>query len=164
MVVSAMKNRSRGLPRQGLAYALFAALGLLWSAPVHAQAAPREEPGPIARALKLRTSVPPAPDFVARTRPPADSMKFIPAHARRVAPPSTPMTPDQIRAKERELDGLRAKQDRLAGRASPPAAPRSVADGGAQKRRPPAPIRCVLTCPEPTTLPATPGHWIQIDN
>ena len=163
MGVSAMKSSSISAWKQSIAVA-FTVAGLCWSAAAQAQTAVRDEPGPVSRALKLRTSVPPAPDFVVKTRPPADSMKFVPAHAPRVAPPSTPMTPAQIRAKERELDSLRAQQDRVAGRASTPPAPRSVADGGAQKRRPPAPIRCVLTCPDPTTLPATPGHWTQIDN
>ena len=120
-----------------------------------------DEPSSLSRTLKIRTSVPAAPDFVARTRPSTESVGFIPVHARRVEPPGRPLTPDEIRAKERELDSLRAQQDGIAGRPSPPPAARSVADGGAQKRRPPAPIRCVLTCPDPATVATGANAWAQ---
>ena len=122
-----------------------------------AQAQGSDEPSALSRSLKIRTVAQPAPDFVARTRPPAGSLDYIPVHAARTPPAGEPMTSDQIRAKERELDAVRAREDRAVGRRSAKPAPRSVADGGMPKRKPPQPIRCVLTCPDPATTPVKPG-------
>ncbi|MDB5651585.1 MAG: hypothetical protein JWL62_3105 [Hyphomicrobiales bacterium] len=116
-----------------------------------------DEPGSVSRVLKLRTVPPPAPDFVVRTRPPETSLNYIPTGAPRPMPAGKPLTPDEIRAKEAELDGLRSRQDRIAGRRSAPRAERSAADGGKPPKKAAAPLRCVLTCPDPATAPVKPG-------
>lgn len=117
-----------------------------------------DEPSQLSRTLKIRTVPKPAPDFVVKSRPPEDRLQFIPTGSPRAVPRGQPLTPEQIRAKEGELDGLRARHDRIAGRKSAPPAPRSVADGGAKKKVPPKPLRCVLTCPDPATTPVKPGQ------
>lgn len=144
-------------PRAGAArmrWALAICATILVSGCAQAQS---DEPGALPRLFKLRTVPPPAPDFVVKSRPPEGSLQFIPTGAARPAPSGKPLTPDEIRAKERELDSTRAKQDQIVGRPSTPPAARSVADGGMQKKKPAPPLRCVLTCPDPATAPVKPG-------
>lgn len=54
-------------------------------------------------------------DWVKRSRP-ADNQAYVPAGRPSDRPQRRVMTPDEVRAKEAELDAVRAKHDRLAHR------------------------------------------------
>jgi hypothetical protein len=111
---------------------LVAVLSLLWLAtglgPVGAQGTsaapapvPGEDDGPLAalaRTTGLRSKPVEAPDFVRSSRPAETS--FIPVHSKRPEAPGKLLTADELSAKERELDTLKASHDAIAKR--PPSA------------------------------------------
>lgn len=132
-----------------------AACACVAAAPAMAQS---EEPGQLTRALGLRTVVPPAPDFVARTRP--RTMDYIPVGSPRSVPTGRPMSADQVRAEEKSLDAARQRHDRAAGRKPAPKADTSVADGmgQARKKRPVVGVCSGLACPNPGLFRARPGQ------
>ena len=145
-------------PARWLQAGLFALAIAFISAPNAAMAG--EEPSALTRSLGLRTVVPEAPDFVAKTRNP--SQGFIPVHSPRAKPTGTPMVKDQVAKTEKSLDSARKRQDRLAGRVSAPIG-KSVADSMEAKDAKPKAARpaCGLTCPSPGLLPARPGKEAQ---
>lgn len=101
---------------------------------------------------RITTTPPPAADFVRASRPDPNA----PRSGARPAPPGRAvLTPAQIRANEAQLDNLRARHDRVAGRkpqtgkfgsaAGKPEAPE------AEKYKP----GCALTCSTPINIPRT---------
>lgn len=112
------------------------------SASAQAQQTPAASPFRAAlNAAGLRTDPAPMPDFVTRTRPPADRLHYIPMGGARPEPPDKPLTPDQIRAEEVDLAGLRSRDDRLGGRKPVVVVARSAAG-----KPPPAKKKPVKTC------------------
>lgn len=82
--------------------------------------------------LKLTPDpVEPAP-FVKESRP--AKLEYLPVHSNRPPPRSAPLTPEQIKAKEAELNGVLASHDKLAGRASTKAAYKPLAQEPKPKR------------------------------
>jgi hypothetical protein len=108
-------------------------------------AARADEPGQLTRALGLRTTVPEAPDFVAKSRAPVKD--FIPVHSPRAKPAGKPMVKEEVAKQEKSLDAARIRQDRLAGRASAPRG-KSVADEmvSSDDRPKTKAAPCALTC------------------
>ncbi len=144
-----------GFHCSGRALALVAAVvaaSLATLAPARAD----DGPGWLTKALGLRTEAPVAPEFVQKTRP--KTTNYVPVHTPRVAPPSKPMTKEQVAAQEKSLDSSRRQHDRIAGRAG--AKPeKSVADGlDARKDKTKANESCGLTCANRSLLPAQPGR------
>lgn len=69
----------------------------------------------VGKYLKLTPDpVEPAP-FVKESRP--GKVDYLPVHTDRPPPRSAPLTPEQIKAKEAELNGVLASHDKIAGRA-----------------------------------------------
>lgn len=102
----------------------------------------------VSRSLKMRTTVPDAPDWVTRTRKPDSELNFIPTGAAGRREPAPLLTPDRLRQIEKDLDAARANHDRIGARTAAPPPRRSVAmDPIAKKKRAPRP--CVLTCASP---------------
>ncbi|MDF2115438.1 hypothetical protein PY365_07655 [Roseiarcaceae bacterium H3SJ34-1] len=126
------------------------AFALLSTLPVAAQQAggsAQQSDNPFATILRgpRFTTTPMEPqDWVKRSRP-ADNQAYIPVGRNADQPQRRVMTPDEVRAKEAELDAVRAKHDRLAHRK-----PLNVRIGSATA--PPLPKKeskkptCVLTC------------------
>ena len=56
------------------------------------------------------------------------------------------MTVEEIKAEEAQLDALRLRHDRIAGRKSEPVPHTSVADGRKLPRPKPVSPKCILTC------------------
>ena len=96
--------------------------------------------------LKLKADPGTMPDFVVKSRPPADSLHYLPVGRPRPEPATGPLTVDQIKAEEAELDGLRERHDRVAKRKSAPATHASVADGRKLPPTKPKKPKCILTC------------------
>ena len=67
------------------------------------------------------------PDFVRNSRPPDDKVDYIPLGRPVAEPSSTPMTRDQIKAQEAELDSIRYRHDAMSKRVAAPVATKSVA-------------------------------------
>jgi hypothetical protein len=126
------------------------AIALLSAAPVAAQqetGRAQNSDNPFATILRgpRFTTTPMEPqDWVKQSRP-ADNQAYIPVGRAADQPQRKVMTPDEVRAKEAELDGVRAKHDRLAhrkpltgqiGSATAPPLPKKEA------KKP----NCVLTC------------------
>jgi hypothetical protein len=126
------------------------AIALLSTAPVAAQQAAgsaKQSDNPFATILRgpRFTTTPIEPqDWVKQSRP-TDNQAYIPVGRNTDQPGRRVMTPDEVRAKEAELDGVRAKHDRLAhrkpltgqiGSATAPPLPKKVV------KKP----NCVLTC------------------
>jgi hypothetical protein len=86
------------------------------------------------------------PDFVVKSRPPPDSLHYIPVGGARPEPAAPVLSVDQIKAEESELDSLRERHDRLARRKSEPVPHVSVADGRKPPRTKPIKPKCILTC------------------
>lgn len=127
------------------AFALFLCMGCAISAgPAQAQQAPRKDPFAALFGGSPRTKVPPAAGFVRNSRPGREELRRQRALGRQ-EPERPPMTPEQVRETERQLDAIRQRHGRISGgRVQPPPA-RSVADGprGRTKKQP---RPCVLTC------------------
>jgi len=78
---------------------------------------PVEQDGPLgalARQTGYRSKPVEAADFVRESRP--AEMNYIPVHSRRPDAPGKLMTADELAAKERELDALKANHDGIAKR------------------------------------------------
>lgn len=86
------------------------------------------------------------PDFVVKSRPPADTLHYLPVGGARPEPATQVMTVDQIKAEESELDTLRQRHDRIARRKSDSVVHSSVADGRKTPPVKPVPPKCILTC------------------
>ena len=95
--------------------------------------------------FKLRADPVEPAEFVRRTRPPEDSLQYIPLGAAKAEPGSRLMTFDEIKAKEAELDGVRARHDRIGARPAPKGPIKSVAY---EPKSPPVkkPKSCLITC------------------
>ncbi|PSC06341.1 hypothetical protein SLNSH_03390 [Alsobacter soli] len=99
---------------------------------------------PITDKLNITTTVPPAADFVEKSRP--QSMDYMPVG---VVPPARsvkPRTPDQVKALEAEMEGTRKRHDALGGRKPPATA--------AAKAKPKSPDS--KSSDKKTTAPAQP--------
>jgi hypothetical protein len=82
--------------------------------------------------LKLTPDpVEPAP-FVKESRP--AKLDYIPVHSKRPDPKTPPLTMEQLKAKEAELDRVRASHDQLAQRPSTKAAYKPLAQAPKPKR------------------------------
>ena len=88
--------------------------------------------------LNITTNVPPPADFVAKSRP--QSLEYMPVG---VVPPArggpAPRKPDQVKALEAEMEGTRARHDRLGGR-KPPVTAAKAKPGDKPKPKPAAPL------------------------
>jgi hypothetical protein len=98
------------------------------------------------KGVKLKTDVGDMPDFVVESRPPADTLHYIPIGGARPEPATPTMSVEKIKAEESELDALRLRHDRIAGRKSDPVPHTSVADGRKPPPPKPKPPKCILTC------------------
>jgi hypothetical protein len=116
-----------------------------------------DQPGWLTKMLGLRTETPVSPEFVQKTRAPKTD--YVPVHTPRVGPDSRPMSRDQVVAQEKSLDSSRSVHDKIAGR-SVTKAEKSVADGPVdRKKKDNKQQDCgVLTCANPSLLPAQPGR------
>lgn len=86
------------------------------------------------------------PAFVVKSRPPADTLHYIPVGSPRPEPATHALTVKEIKAEEANLDALRVRQDHLSGRKSEPIPHASVADGRKPPPRKAKPPKCILTC------------------
>lgn len=91
----------------------------------------------------LTTNTPEPPEWIRKTRPPADALygrDYVPG----VEPERAPLNPDQLRKVEAEMNALKARHDRVGGRPKSPAGRSAAAD---PKPKPgPRKPNCVLTC------------------
>ena len=126
------------------------ALALLAAAPVAAQqegARAQQSENPFATILRgpRFTTTPMEPqDWVKRSRP-AENQAYIPVGRAADQPQRRVMTPDEVRAKEAELDAVRARHDRLAHRKSFKGKIGSATAPPLPKKEVKKPT-CVLTC------------------
>jgi hypothetical protein len=107
----------------------------------------------LAKTLHQKTDVPEASDFVKKSRAKAPQNGFIPVHSPRSQPKGKPMSGDQIRAREAELQQVLTRNAALADKK--PALLKGQSAAGAKggtksgakgaTKTPPAPP-CVLTC------------------
>ncbi len=117
-----------------------------------AQQTPSGDPiGPMMDAVHMRTTPPEPSDFVRRTRKPVGDLDFVPIAGRRNEPDRRAMTPDEIHAKEAELDGVRARHDAMAKRRAP-TGPFKSAAGDPKKVVNAKPAKCLITCAINTTV------------
>ena len=121
---------------------------LAQSAPPAGQEAAKPRAGLLDTLLegpKLRTTAPEPQDWVKAARPAVQAPE-----PRRVQPAAEParaiLTPDQIRAREAELDNVRRRHDRLAQR-KPATGPFASAAPPPAAAPPKPPAACVLACP-----------------
>lgn len=104
-----------------------------------------ETPIEVIANFKLRADPVEPADFVKKSRPSDDSLQYIPLGAAKPEPATRIMTFDEIKAKEAELDGVRARHDRIGARAAPKGPVKSVAY--APKVLPvKKPKPCLITC------------------
>jgi hypothetical protein len=76
-----------------------------------------EQSGPLdafARSLGQRAKPTQPADFVRETRP--AELDFIPVHSKRSEPPGKLLTADELKAREHELDDLKAAHDKIGDR------------------------------------------------
>ena len=135
-------------PRPAVVAILLGALAWAGSAAAQSEKAPDSD-GPVSavlEGLKLKAEVGQMPDFVVKSRPPPDSLHYLPIGGPRPEPASRQLTVDEIKAEESELDTLRQRHDRIAGRKSDPVPHASVADGRKPPPVKPARPKCILTC------------------
>ncbi len=105
----------------------------------------------IANGLKLTTTPREPEDFVRKTRGPQDSLGYVPVVGERREPAKRLMTGDEIRAREAELDAVRARHDASARR-RPAAGPfRSAAPPVVARKETPA-TKCLITCGVASTV------------
>jgi hypothetical protein len=96
---------------------VFTALGLSCALAQGVPPAPAEQGGPLdslGRLIGLRSKPVEPADFVRETRP--AETNFIPVHTPRPNNHERIMTKEELRAKERELDALKASHDQIANR------------------------------------------------
>ncbi len=146
-VIVQMKSRNvLSLSAAGLL--IFLSGGIV-PAPLWAQEANGDGLAALAKAFQQKTDVPPAADFVQKSRGKANQQGFIPVHAARSQPKGKPLSGDQIRAREAELQQVLTRNAALAEQRPPTLKGQSAA--GAKKaaktvRKPPAAAPCILTC------------------
>ncbi len=133
-----------------LAVATAATAAICCAAPTaaSAQAPPAQPPSTsvfddVAKTLKLEATPRDPADFVRASRKPGE-LDYVPVGGARPEPAQPLMTPDQIRAREAELESLRARQDALARR-KPAARTRSAAPGSVKTAKA-AQRHCLITC------------------
>ena len=142
-------NRALAILGAGMAAILFAspaaraqgAGGASSSSPVDA----------IVHGLKLTTTPREPDDFVRKTRKPNETLDYVPIAGERRDPAKRLMTGDEIRAREAELDAVRARHD-AASRRRPAAGPfRSSAPPVVARKETPA-TKCLITCGVSSTV------------
>jgi hypothetical protein len=136
------------MQRSTAAVVLLCALVCAGSAAAQGNTAPgSDDPlSTVLKGVKLKTDVGTMPDFVVKSRPPADSLHYIPIGSARPEPATPPLTVEEIKAEEAKLDALRLRHDRIAGRKGAPVPHTSVADGRKLPPKKPPPPKCILTC------------------
>ncbi len=120
--------------------------------PVAAKPAPKGFIDTLMEGPRITTTPPPAADWVRATRPDPNAPR---AAARPAAPGRAVLSDAQIRANEAQLENLRARHDKVAGR-KPPTGKFGSAAGKPQapeveKYKP----GCALTCSTPISVPRT---------
>ena len=103
-------------------------------------------PVEVIQEFKLRHDpVEPAP-FVRATRPPEESLQYIPVHSARPEPPGRVMTYEELKARENQLEAVRARHDRIGGRQRVAVKYNSVAGPPNPPAAKPAKFPCQITC------------------
>lgn len=116
--------------------------------PAVAQQAPASHPTTpenpievISKGLKLRADPVEPADFVRQSRPAEDQLNYLSTGGHRPEPDNKILTPDQVKAKQAEMEALLARHDRIAGRkpaaktaANPPAVSPRKADAASAGR------------------------------
>ncbi len=92
----------------------------------------------------MRTSVPKPPEWVRKTRPKPEVLYDRTYNVPGQEPERAPMNAQQLRNVEAEMNALRSRHDRAAGR--PAAAPAGSAAGPLKLNRKSGRAPCVLTC------------------
>ena len=145
-------NRDMKKPRQ-FSSVLLVVAALFAVAPAWAQQpAARRRPSTSTQAplevitnFKLRADPVEPADFVKRTRPPEDRLDYVPVGGPRPEPASKIMSFEELKAREAELDAIRARHDGIGGRKRPAGPVKSVAyepkKPSPRKRQP-----CLITC------------------
>lgn len=139
------------IPGLKVARRLGVVLALVCAASAMAQSGPNAAPAAsdplqaIGEALKLRATTRDPADFVRNSRKPDGELQYVPLGAANAEPARRVLTPDEIRAAERDLDGVRAKHDAMAGRKTAAAPAKSVAPGPAGPAKPKT-RNCLITC------------------
>jgi len=95
--------------------------------------------------FKLRSDPVEPADFVRRSRPPEDQLRYIPVGTPKNEPAKRAMTFEELKAAEAGLDAVRARQDRIGARPAPRDKLRSVAFAPKPKE-PKKPVPCLITC------------------
>jgi hypothetical protein len=85
-------------------------------------------------------------EFVRATRPPEENLRYIEVHSGRQDPPGRVMTTEELAARERELDAIRARHDRIGGRQRVAGKFNTVAVPPKPAAAKPAPFPCQITC------------------
>ena len=85
-------------------------------------------------------------DFVRRSRPPEERLQFIEPHSARAEPPGRLMTFQELAARERQLEAIRARHDRIGRRQRVAVKYNSVAVPPKPVAAKPAKFQCQLTC------------------
>ena len=132
---------------------VFTALGLSCALAQGAAPAPAEQGGPLeslGRLIGLRSKPVEPAEFVRETRP--AETNFIPVHTPRPNNHQRILTNDELRAKERELDALKATHDQIGKRPPSKVAHKPLAapapPKGTPARTPQAPQDIKLVIPE----------------
>jgi hypothetical protein len=125
-----------------LARAALLALLALGLAPAAAQDGPLDS---LARQIGQRSQPVESADFVRDSRP--AELGYVPVHSKRTEPPGKLLTPDALKAQERELDALRAAHDKAGERAPVKAAYKPL-----QAPRPPKKTETKPAEPQPVKL------------
>lgn len=129
---------------------LAALLALTFAGAANAQSErkpPRVDGGPIEtiRNFKLRHDPVEPADFVKKSRPPEEKLQFLEVGSSRPEPAGRALTYEQIRAKEAELDGVRARHHRIGRRVAPKVKIKSAA-----MEPKPRPVKkkqvCLISC------------------
>lgn len=140
------------LPRQrGTLVIVFVFLGTFFfagsaAAQDDAASGPDDPLTNVLKGVKLKADVGAMPDFVVKSRPPPDSLHYVPVGGARPEPAMPAMSVDEIKAEEAKLDALRLQHDRVGRRKSAPVPSTSVADGRKPPPKKPVPPKCILTC------------------
>ncbi len=127
---------------------LLVALGLASGAFAQADEPPL---GQLGNALKITTTPPEGADFVKQSRKPTGDLQFVPMTGSRPEPAKPVLSLEEIRAKEAELDDVRARHDKLAGHVGPQQAFKSVGRERVVRARPAQP-KCLISCAITSTI------------
>ena len=142
-------NRALAIFGAGMAAILFASLAA--RAQGANDAAPSSPVAAVVNGLKLTTTPREPEDFVRKTRKPNETLDYVPIAGERRDPAKRLMTADEIRAREAELDSVRARHD-AASRRRPATGPfRSAAPPVVARKETPA-TKCLITCGVSSTV------------